>query len=148
MENNLNLRNATIDDAKMLFDWRNDIETRKQSINVDEVPWENHILWLEKSLKNPNRKLMIAMIGDEPVGTVRLDIDEDCYAEISWTVAPRARGRGIGTKMVNTAVLYFNRHLKAQIKPGNIASMKLAESAGFEKKMENQDMTEWFYDPK
>jgi len=144
-EKNIIFRPAIINDAKLLLSWRNDPETRKQSINMEEVPLEKHIEWLEKSLTNPNRKLLIAIIGEEPVGTIRLDIEKP-YAELSWTVAPTARGRGVGTKIVKEAVQLFNRSLKAKIKPGNLASMKIAESAGFHKVSENSEITEWVRD--
>lgn len=141
----LTFRLATIKDAKLLLEWRNDPETRNQSINTEEVLLERHIEWLEKSLINPNRKLLIAMVGEEPVGTVRLDV-EGTRAELSWTVAPSARGRGLGTLMVQKAVKTFNRPLLALIKPSNLASIKIAEKAGFRKKSENQEITEWQYD--
>lgn len=144
-EKNLTFRKATIDDAKILFDWRNDPETRRQSINTGEIIWDKHLEWFKKSLINPNRKIMIAMFQDEEVGTIRLDIEKP-YSELSWTVASSARGRGIGTKMVERAVKFFERPLKAQIKPENLASIKIAETAGFEKKNENKEISEWVLD--
>lgn len=144
-ENNIIIRPATIDDARRLFEWRNDPETRNQSINTKEVVWDSHLEWLKNSLVNPNRRIMIALEGDEPVGTVRLDI-EGLRREISWTVAPFARGRGLGALMVKRALETFDKPIIARIKPENIASVKLALQVGFRKTDENPEMTEWVYD--
>ncbi|MEK7551841.1 MAG: GNAT family N-acetyltransferase [Patescibacteria group bacterium] len=141
----LTLRPATIADALMLLEWRNDEETRRQSVNMDKVLLETHLPWLEKVIANPNRKLMIAELEGTPVGTVRLDIEEP-RSELSWTIAPKMRGKGFGTLMVIEAVKYFNKPLKIIIKPGNLASFKVAEKAGFKKINETADMTNWIHD--
>ena len=143
----IKFRPVSVSDAKILLDWRNDPETRKQSINTEEVKLDRHIEWLENSIVNPNRKLLIALYGEEPVGTVRLDTEEP-FSEISWTIAPSARGKGTGTKMVGSALEFFNCPIKAKIKPENIASIKLAENVGFKKISANQEITEWVFDPK
>ncbi|MGF6850941.1 hypothetical protein QFZ51_006176 [Chitinophaga sp. W3I9] len=36
------LRKATIEDWKILLDWRNDIETRKNSHKIEIIEEENH----------------------------------------------------------------------------------------------------------
>ena len=142
---NIILRPATMGDAKLLFDWRNDPETRMQSIDTGEVFWDKHLEWLKKSLSNQNRKIIIAKIKGQPVGTIRLDIGKP-RSELSWTVAPSARGKGVGTKMVLKAIQFFSCPLLAKIKPGNLASMKIAEKAGFQKQSSGTEITEWHYD--
>lgn len=118
----LTLRPATLDDARNLWLWRNDPATRGNSITTDEVPWESHVRWLEASLGNPERTLLVAET-DAPVGTVRIDAQE-----ISWTVAPEARGKGIAKAMVAAA---SSPGMVAMIKQVNTASQRVAESAGF-----------------
>ncbi len=118
-------------DAKILFDWRNDPLTRENSHNTDEVPWENHVAWLEKSLVSPTRTLYIAEAEGVPVGTVRADLHNGAR-ELSWTVAPEARGKGFGKAMV----LQFVREilpgvrLIASVKKGNRASESIARALG------------------
>lgn len=121
------LRRATMADAKMLFDWRNDPETCAASINSDPPQWEGHQKWLDASLCNPERALLIAEVDGVPVGTVRIDHGEE--TELSWTVAPDQRGKGIAKQMVELACP--PEHVVAKIKPENVASQKVAESAGF-----------------
>lgn len=81
-------------------------------------------MWLIGVFGNPDRALYIAEEGGEPVGTVRMDGDE-----LSWTVAPKSRGRGVGTRMVQAAMDLGPR--LATIKRDNISSQRIAEKAGF-----------------
>ena len=128
----MKLRCAIIDDAQLLFDWRNDIETRKQSRNTDSTSWENHLLWLAKSLKMTTRKLYVAEHKGVLVGTIRSDRNEDGTVELSWTVAPSHRGKGVGKAMVMQFVeqLHPEEKLIAIIRKGNISSEKIAEALG------------------
>ncbi len=125
------LKEAIYSDWKLLLDWRNDIESRKNSHSMDLISEESHKKWFKKLLKNSKRKLFIAYVSELAVGTVRADFDiaVDAY-ELSWTVAPDARGKGIGKRMVNLFVKSMNSSIRAEIKEGNTSSIKIAEYAG------------------
>ncbi len=123
-------RRATMLDLERLLQWRNDSFTRQNSINTEPVQRETHERWLKASLENRKRKLYIAEISGEPVGTVRLDQQESGW-ELSWTVAPAARGKGIGKRMVKEATNLITGNLTARVKDGNLASVRIAEYAGF-----------------
>ena len=126
----LTLRPATEADAKILFDWRNDLETRKNSRNTDPVSWKDHIQWVVASLKRSDRELLIAE-QHVAVGTVRLDYSGDT-CELSWTVAPEHRRKGFGREMVRLAMRQTRAPiLIAEIKPENKASFLIAQSLGF-----------------
>jgi RimJ/RimL family protein N-acetyltransferase len=132
-EMTLTLRPATQADAQLLFDWRNDPVTRRNSIDTGEVAWHDHVRWLAASLSRSDRQLLIAERGVEPVGTVRLDhVGDRCT--LSWTVAPSQRGRGIGKAMVQRTVIDADvAILFAMIKTDNIASIHIAETCGFKR---------------
>jgi len=90
----ITLRPATIQDAQVLLEWRNDPETRKNSHTMDEIKMEDHMKWLYGVLSSGGRYLLIAELRESlesevtaPVGTVRLDLSGD-ICELSWTVAP------------------------------------------------------------
>ena len=124
---------ATEWDIGLLFEWRNDPETRANSRNTGHVNLGEHTQWVRRSLMNPDRKLMIAKDGNgTPVATVRLDRCEDGSFELSWTVAPSQRGRGIGTAAIREFIGLLPRpiHLRAEVKVANLASLKIAERAG------------------
>lgn len=136
----MKLRPATMEDAKLLLAWRNDPETRKASINTEEVTWDGHIAWLKRTLNDqpdpPNRYLFVAEEEGTPVGTVRLDrlAEDQGGFELSWTVAPEARGRGVGRQMVETATklpILLSERFIARIKPDNLASLKIVAAVGF-----------------
>lgn len=127
----LRLRPATAADAALLLAWRNDEATRLASHNTAAVEADAHVRWLDALLRDPARRLFIAVEHGEPVGSVRADRDPDgdCH-ELSWTVAPAARGRGIGARMVRLLLSEVSGPVRAEVKPGNAASVRIAEAAG------------------
>lgn len=125
----MKIRPATPDDAGILFAWRNDPATRAASHNTDEVALAGHLAWLESSLRMDGRKLYIAEVGGVAVGTVRVDYGEH-DAELSWTVAPEARGNGHAKRMVSMVADELSGPIRAEVKVGNAASVKVAQAAG------------------
>ena len=118
-----------MDDAAILLRWRNDPETRAQSLDSNEIGRVDHLAWLRRILADDSCDLYIAELAGAPVGTVRADRCER-VTELSWTVAPESRGKGIGEAMVALAVSQIEGPLVARIKKGNQASMKIAEAVG------------------
>lgn len=124
----MELRIATLQDWEILLQWRNDEATRKNSHNTDIVQPEQHIKWLQSVINNPNRMLYIAEDNGVLVGTVRADKEESGY-ELSWTIAPEARGKGYGKQMVKLLSDQLGV-CRAEIKQGNASSVRIAEYAG------------------
>ena len=129
MSSGVELRRATMEDAGLLLGWRNDPETRAASHQTEPVRHADHIDWLRRVLANPGRQLFVALEQGEPVGTLRADFADGVH-ELSWTVAPEARGRGVGKRMVALLAARFNAPVRAEIKRGNTASERIAEYAG------------------
>ena len=73
--------------------------TRHASLNTENISFEAHQAWVRSVLADPARRLYVAERQGIPVGTLRVDRRDDA-CELSWTVAPEFRGRGIGTRMV------------------------------------------------
>ena len=94
------LRNATIEDARDVFDWRNDPDTRANSFNKDELDLESHMLWFGKRLGRENTLMYILMDGSKKAGSIRIDI-EGTTGEISYMIAPLSRGKGFGKKILS-----------------------------------------------
>lgn len=127
----IRLRVATIQDADLLLDWRNDSETRRASHNTKIVTKEQHESWLKRALNDPTRKLLIAEEDGIPVGTVRAELTAGIY-ELSWTLSPDARGHGLAKRMVAELAGQISDPIRAEVKCGNVASAKIAEYAGME----------------
>lgn len=125
----IHLRRAGTDDSDLLLRWRNDPLTRHFSRNSEYIRVEEHRKWFSASFENPNRQIYIAEAGGMPVGTVRADFDGQSY-ELSWTVAPEARGRNIGKQMVAGLMKTLSGPFRAEVKEDNIPSVKLARSVG------------------
>lgn len=119
----------TPDDADLLLQWRNDPETRRQSLQTAFVQRDEHQEWLKQSLARKDRQMYIAEVEGVPVGTVRVDLVDECHM-LSWTVAPGVRGRGVGEAMVKKLVQKISGRVGAEIKVGNTASRRIAEHVG------------------
>jgi RimJ/RimL family protein N-acetyltransferase len=128
-KNKFRFRMASIEDADFLLKLRNDLETRKSSHNSQKIGKIEHVEWLKTSLKNSNRKIFIVEYKKYLVGTIRLDKKKD-IVELSWTVAPEARGQGIGREMVALFASGIKGPIRAEIKVANEASKRIAEYAG------------------
>jgi len=125
----LRLRPATLQDARRLYAWRRDPVTMRQSKNTEDFDFDAHLRWLTGTLPDTGRRLQIAEEDGNPVGVVRADRRDGVWV-LSWTVAPHARGRGVGKHMVRLAATGLVGEVLAEIKRGNGASMAIAAWAG------------------
>lgn len=98
------------------------------SRSTSAFSFDSHIRWLTAALENPDRHLFIAEESGVPVGTVRADRIGERF-ELSWTIAPKMRGRGLGVRMVRLALEHFRPAL-AEVRSSNLASVRIAEMLG------------------
>lgn len=131
-------RLATSEDSRDLWIWRNDPVTRAMSITTEEVAWDVHTKWYEKSLSNPNRLLFIGTAADNnKIGMCRFDLDEekDC-AEVSINLNPHHRGQKLSEPFLTCAIELFRKNhavpLKATIRKNNTASIRCFTKTGFQ----------------
>lgn len=141
----LSFRLATMDDLETLYEWRNDPLTRRASLENTEVKLDSHREWLADTLRRSDRKLYIAERDGHPVGTVRLDSQGDSF-EMSWTVAPSARGHGMGKLMVSAMINRVGGLITARIRTDNIPSIAIARAAGMVFQREDGELTYWKID--
>lgn len=129
------LRKAGARDAEAILEWRNDESTRANSFSGSIIPWEDHIKWLEKKLKDENCLMFIAEDQGSKVGSLRIDI-EDNVGEISYMVAPNMRGKGYGTELLKLAEKELPDNiwvLAGLVRRENPASCKCFEKNGYVK---------------
>ena len=121
----------------MLHSWRNDPATRSVSINSGEIAYDDHVRWLAGVLASPNRRLLVAMIGRRPIGVIRFDSLGDGAWEVSLYLDPDLHGLGLGKRMLLAGEAYLMGaarpvlEIRAQVVPGNVASLKMFNGAGY-----------------
>lgn len=123
-------------DCELLWEWANDPATRANSFNSAAIPFKRHKEWFHTMLQDPECCFWMATnekLGK--IGIVRFDC-EDAEATISVSLAPHARGKGYGRKLISSAcsrifaVSAVDR-IRALIKPANESSIRAFERAGF-----------------
>lgn len=135
----ITLRKAELGDINLLYKWANDAVVRKNSFNTEPIPYANHQKWFKRIMMDDSVHQYILMDGDIPVGQIRLNVD-GIDAEIGYSIAKEYRGKGYGHKILNLVVDEVQkRHpeihtLTAKVKPDNVASTKLFESEGYNKR--------------
>jgi RimJ/RimL family protein N-acetyltransferase len=147
-------RPATLQDARALWQWRNDPTTRAFSRSSAQVSWDDHLDWLTASLTRTDRVLL--MIEDpggtgegvETVGTVRWDLaGQEGEAEggheweVSITVAPQWRGQSLGGLLLRAAEQALSEVTRSRgtdvtaylavVHPDNLASVRLFETSAY-----------------
>ena len=129
------VRLATTDDSKMLLDWRNHLRTRQFSRSEEAIDQVDHDTWFEGVLKNPDRLLLIGLIGEMPMGVVRFDLYND-EAEVSIYLDPLSMNTGLGHDLLRSAESYFRQkhpqtNLVANVLELNKASDNLFHSCDY-----------------
>lgn len=133
----IGVRRAVSDDADELLRWRNDPITRSVSRSSKPVTLAEHLAWLEASLTREDRLVLIATKGSQHLGTVRWDLLEPSSWEVSITLAPEWRGRGLARPMLVAAESRLMKEIPgvsgmvAVVHGSNHSSRRLFEGAGY-----------------
>ena len=129
------LRRATMNDAEVVLEWRNDEDTRAMSRDGAPIARAQHLRWFEAAVADSNRRLLIAEIAGRKVGMVRFDRDGEAW-EVSINVAPTERSRGLGRAMLAAGVACLLKEvgptaILADILESNARSVRVFEAVGF-----------------
>jgi RimJ/RimL family protein N-acetyltransferase len=132
----VNIRLAEIHDALLLWKWANDPVTRRNSFNSEPIPWDVHQSWCAKKLASLDCRLWIMELEKIAVGQIRYDRISADTGQISFSVAPFVRGRGLGTLLLEMTVPMAARDLGLKWVKGialndNHASQRAFVKAGF-----------------
>jgi methionyl-tRNA formyltransferase len=132
------LRAAEPSDERLLWEWANDPAVRDAAFSGADIPYEDHARWFSAKLADPRSRIYIAIDPDDaPIGQVRVDTRDDRTAEIDFSVASPARGRGVGAALLRALPSMVEGAervtLVGRVKRGNQASAAAFASAGFEK---------------
>ena len=132
----LTLRDAALDDADRLLEWRNDQGSREASFDPRRIDRSTHLTWLEDRLSSSSHHIWIGELAGDPIGVVRFAI-EGPVATVSVALDPDRRGQGIGARLIASGcarlcAIERGMTFEALIRPGNRASLLAFQHAGFE----------------
>jgi RimJ/RimL family protein N-acetyltransferase len=138
------LRAVDRGDADSLRAWRNDPETRHWSRSSHEIAPEEHASWFQRVLADPSTRLWMAQAGERSIGHVRVGPAAQGSAEVHVTLAPEARGRGLGAAVLIEAAAHALAEprvklLYASVKPKHEASLRTFARAGFHRAAADDD---------
>jgi UDP-2,4-diacetamido-2,4,6-trideoxy-beta-L-altropyranose hydrolase len=132
----IRLRPVTLEDAINLHAWRNDPVNRRFSHNDAEIPWETHVVWLQRSLHNPDRVLLVGESTEGAVGVLRYDWNGE-YWLTSVYLVPGRHGSGLGEPLLRAGLDWLQTNypgrpkVRAEILAGNPASHAVFLRAGY-----------------
>jgi pseudaminic acid synthase len=131
----VSLRPVTRDDGELLLRWRNDESTRIMFLQREPVEEQAHRAWLEKKLEDEGCVLLLIEHEGEPCGVLRYDRRSFDEWEVSITVDPRFRRRGIATNALRRGEVILRERgaarVIAQIRKDNEASIRAFKTSGF-----------------
>ena len=132
----IRLRSATLEDARLLWEWSCDPHVRAMAFDPSPVTWEAHLRWMQQRLVDRQSFLTILEHRDgTPVGQLRFDRVPEGY-EIDFSIAAPFRGHGYGTQLLRQAIALALREwpagttIIARVLAGNPASLRACAHAG------------------
>lgn len=135
----VDLRPATAEDARTLWEWANDPIVRASAFDSTPIAWDDHVAWLDARLADPGTSIHVAVDGDEPWGQVRLDAVDGARGEavVGVSVAADRRGQGLAGPLLAAAVTRALaerpdlHRVVAEVKADNAPSRRAFDRAAF-----------------
>lgn len=132
----MRLRPALSSDAVLYFNWANEADVRRQSLNTEDITWSDHEKWFRERMESPDSELLVLETPEGlPIGQIRFDrVDESTY-RLSYALDRLVRGRGIGKLLVQQGMMHMKSHgaheIKAEVKSDNIPSVRIFQALNF-----------------
>mgnify|MGYP006414737745 FL=1 len=135
----IHLRDATINDKLLVFEWRNIATLVALSSQQKKVTLQEHQQWFKRKIVDLNCKLLIIQLKNENIGLIRIE-SEQGECEITIYLIPGYEGQGFGYAALSQAIDNCTLDCKsylAEVQIKNIPSQKLFQKLGFSKTFEN-----------
>ena len=135
----IHLRDATINDKLLVFEWRNIDTLVALSSQQKKVTLQEHQQWFKRKIVDLNCKLLIIQLKNENIGLIRIE-SEQGECEITIYLIPGYEGQGFGHVALSQAIDNCTLNCKsylAKVQSKNIPSQKLFQKLGFSKASEN-----------
>jgi RimJ/RimL family protein N-acetyltransferase len=146
VKDRVTVRPVAATDAGRLLAWANDPITRTVSFQNDLISVETHERWLAARLASTTTRFYIGRLDEVPIGQVRFERQPGGLVEISISIAPEARGRGLGRHLLaaglaaaQAAPAIGGRLYVARVRAENAPSIALFEATGFVRRLDLVD---------
>ncbi|WP_333875372.1 GNAT family N-acetyltransferase [Flavobacterium sp.] len=138
LNTNTILRKANKNDLEVTYTWANNPDIRRYSVTKESIPFENHSKWFLHKINADSCYYLIAEMNQQPVGSIRFDIDEHQTAVISYLVDPKFQGKGLGRFLLFEGVKILLKEkplakISGMVFKENTASMKAFTQLGYHK---------------
>jgi len=143
---NIGLRKGTLDDAELLFEWRNHPQIIALSSHKKKVDWPEHLAWFRNCISEEHKhQIFFVMSKDTEIGVVRFDLRGTGRAVISVYLHPDWWGSGLGADAVRLAVARIIdlwrglAVIEANVIVTNRRAVRVFEKCGFSKDSKRPD---------
>jgi UDP-2,4-diacetamido-2,4,6-trideoxy-beta-L-altropyranose hydrolase len=135
----LETRDVGASDSRNLLNWRTDDRNWQHNWHNAEKPeWAAHVAWLTERLADPACCFRLVTRGDEPVGVVRFDLEDDGdTANLSIYLVPAWHGSRMGLPVYFAAERALRQshpavsRIISRLHTSNGASERMHRDAGF-----------------
>ena len=123
-------------DCDLLYEWVNEKDVRKNSLNSDPIPYEVHKEWFHSMLIQSNVRIYIALHQQIAIGMGRICMN-DGIATVSYSIDKKFRGQGFGTQLISILtqkIMDEHKEIKqivGIVKMENYASRQIFEKNGY-----------------
>jgi RimJ/RimL family protein N-acetyltransferase len=132
----LRLRPAHAEDREKILEWRNDPWITSFSGSQQAVSAEEHRVWFQEAITDPNHSIHVIVLEHEDIGLTRLHRTGGEHATISIYLLHQFCGKGYGTLAIQLACekgrsVWPIREINAYTLKSNIASERSFRKNGF-----------------
>ena len=122
------IRLAGIDDLQTYFNWVNDEEVRKNSLNSNKVDFDVHKKWFLEKINSNQSFLLILEKNNNPIGQIRFDNYEQ-KTSIDYSISSDHRKKGLGEILLKLGIdFYIKNRLNNKI---NIITAEVKKKFSF-----------------
>ncbi len=131
------MREAREEDCKAVFELSNDPLIRSVSFSTAPIPFETHARWFASRLTDPACHFLLFLNEGELAAQIRFAKDGEDVAEVSISLSPAYRGKGIAVSLMKEALesarmRWGISRVRALVKCDNGASNHYFLKAGYE----------------
>lgn len=135
----MTIRPALPSDSVAVLAIRNDPDSVAFSPSQRPVSEEEHAAWFPRAIVGSPLFLVATDASGYVVGYVRID----ALAFVSVALAPEARGQGVASELIRSAMAHIPGGLRAQVHADNAASRALFRRCGFKEVLRDGPWVLW-----